>query len=68
LKKISADKIIQANLGEMTLRRIESRLLERYNITVNQGFYEFEKLDTVLREFFGAGAEGLEKKISSAMQ
>jgi hypothetical protein len=63
---VSVDKIIQDNLGEMTLKKIESRLLERYNITVNQGLFEFEKLDTVLREFFGDGAIGLEKRIQKA--
>jgi hypothetical protein len=59
----SADKIIRDNLGEITLKKIETRLLERYNLTVNQGLLEFAKFDSVLREFFGSGAEGLEKKI-----
>ncbi len=60
---VSVDKIIRDNLGEMTLKKIESRLFERYDMTINQGLLEFEKFDTVLREFFGAGAEGLEKKL-----
>ena len=60
---VSVDNIIRDNLGEMTLKKIETRLQERYNITVNQSVLEFEKFDAVLREFFGSGAEGLEKKI-----
>jgi hypothetical protein len=60
---VSVDKIIRNNLGEITLKKIETRLLERYNITISQGLLEFKKFDTVLREFFGSGAEGLEKKI-----
>ena len=64
---VSADKIIRDNLGEITLKKIEGRLLERYNITVNQGLYEFEKFDVVLREFFGNGASGLEEKIKQAI-
>ena len=61
---LSVDEIIRESLGEITLNRIESRLLERYNISINQGLYEFEKFNAVLREFFGAGAEGLVKKNS----
>jgi len=60
---IPVDKIIRDSLGEATLKKIERRLAERYNITVNQGLFEFEKFDTVLREFFGDGATGLEKRI-----
>lgn len=63
---ISVDEIIRENLGKVTLSRIENRLRERYNISINQGINEFEKFDTVLREFFGDGAEGLEKKILEA--
>ena len=63
---VSVEKIIRDNLGDMTLKKIESRLLERYNLTVNQGIFEFEKFDAVLREFFGDGASGLEKRIQRA--
>jgi len=62
----SVSDVIRVNLGEKTLQKIEDRLLVRYNISLNQSLFEFEKLDHVLREFFGEGAEGLEEKILEA--
>ncbi|MGI0041688.1 MAG: helix-turn-helix domain-containing protein [Nitrosopumilaceae archaeon] len=54
---------IEDNLGEDALHKIDNRLFEKYGITINQAILDFQKLDGVLREFFGAGADGLEKKI-----
>ena len=54
---------IEDNLGENTLHKIDNRLFEKYGITINQAILDFQKLDNVLREYFGAGADGLEKKI-----
>ena len=54
---------IEDNLGENTLHKIDNRLFEKYGITINQAILDFQKLDSVLREYFGAGADGLEKKI-----
>lgn len=56
------EKIIQDNLGETTFRSIQHRLFEKHGISITQSIKEFEKLDSVLTEFFGAGAKGLEKK------
>jgi len=58
----SLEKIILDNLGETTVRKIQDRLFEKFGMSINTSMGEFEKLDSVLREFFGAGAEGLEKK------
>ena len=58
----SLKKIIQDNLGETTFHSIQHRLFEKYCISITQSIKEFEKLDSVLTEFFGAGAKGLEKK------
>lgn len=58
---------IEHNLGEDTLHKINNRLFEKYGITINQAIMDFQKVDTVLREFFGAGADGLEKKIFEAV-
>lgn len=58
----SLEKTMLNNLGEITVRKIQDRLFERYGISITQSMEEFEKLDSVLREFFGAGAEGLERK------
>lgn len=54
---------IEDNLGEDAVKKIGNRLFEKYGITINQALMDFQKLDAVLREFFGAGADGLEKKI-----
>ena len=58
----SLDAIIRENLGETTLRRVEQRLFERYGMSLSKAIEDFPKLDSVLREFFGGGAEGLERK------
>ncbi len=58
----SLEKTMLNNLGETTVRKIQDRLFERYGMSITQSMEEFEKLDSVLREFFGAGAEGLERK------
>jgi len=59
----SVGTVIRDNLSEKTLQKIENRLFEKYGITVTQSLEDFQKFDTVLREFFGAGADGLERKI-----
>jgi RNase P/RNase MRP subunit POP5 len=59
----SIRKSIEENLGKSTLNKIESRMMERYNLDVSQSIEEFTKFDRVLREFFGAGASGLESRI-----
>ena len=58
----SLEKIILDNLGKSTFNKIQDRLFEKYGISITTSMEEFEKIDSVLREFFGAGAEGLEKK------
>jgi len=58
----SLDKTIRNNLGEKSIHVIEKRLFEKYGISITQAILEFHKLDEVLREFFGEGAKGLEKK------
>ncbi|AFS82965.1 transcriptional regulator [Candidatus Nitrosopumilus sediminis] len=56
------EKTIQENLGDTTFHSIQNRLFEKYGISITQSIKEFEKLDSVLTEFFGSGAKGLEKK------
>jgi hypothetical protein len=58
----SLEKIIRDNLGETTIHKIQNRLFEKFGISITESMMKFDKLDDVLREFFGAGAEGLEKK------
>lgn len=58
----SLDSIIRENLGDKTVQKIENRLFEKYGISLTQSIEQFNKLDAVLREFFGAGADGLEQR------
>ncbi len=58
----SLNQIIRENLGKQATKKIEDRLFEKFGISLTQAIEEFDKLDLVLREFFGKGADGLEKK------
>jgi len=58
----SLRKSIELNLGKQTLNKIEQRLMERHGLGIVQAIKDFHKFDSVLREFFGAGADGLESK------
>ena len=58
----SLRETIEQNLGKKTLDKIEQRLIERHGMNLTQAIKEFTKFDSVLREFFGAGADGLENK------
>jgi hypothetical protein len=58
----SLDSTIKENLGKSTLQKVEQRLLEKYGISLTQSIQDFTKLDTVLKEFFGDGAEGMERQ------
>jgi hypothetical protein len=58
----SLDTIIRENLGDKTIQKIENRLFEKHGISLTQSIEQFHKLDAVLREFFGAGADGLEQR------
>ena len=59
----SLHSVIQVNLSEQTIKKLDNRLVEKYGITLSQAVEDFQKLDEVLREFFGEGAVGLERKI-----
>ncbi len=56
------EKTIQENLGITTFHSIQNRLFEKYGISITESINDFEKLDSVLTEFFGSGAKGLEKR------
>ncbi len=58
----SLESIIEDNLSSQTLSRIQNRLTERHGMSLKQAIENFSVLDSVLREFFGGGAEGLERK------
>ncbi|MGY5151596.1 MAG: transcriptional regulator [Candidatus Nitrosopumilus sp. bin_6a] len=56
------EKTIQENLGDTTFHSIQNRLFEKYGISITESIKDFEKIDSVLTEFFGSGAKGLEKR------
>jgi len=58
----SLNEIVRKNLGNKVVAKIETRLFEKFGVSLTQGIEEFEKMDLVLREFFGKGADGIEKK------
>ena len=58
----SLRKQIEENLGAEKLEKIEQRLIERHGMNMVQAIKDFHKLDSVLREFFGASADEIEKK------
>lgn len=59
----SLSNVIQDNLSEQTIKKLDDRLVEKYGITLHQAAEDFQKIDEVLREFFGEGAVGIERKI-----
>lgn len=58
---------IRNNLGEKTTQKVEERLFQKYGLSLTQAIEEFQKIDAVLREFFGAGADGLESKFMQSL-
>lgn len=58
----SLESIIRKNLGKQTVNKIEKRLFEKHGISIAESVRQFQKLDLVLREYFGRGADGVEKK------
>ena len=57
----SLSTMVQQKLGKTTYQKIEKRLKERYGITVVEAIRDFQKMDSTLREFFGPGADDMEK-------
>ena len=58
----SLKSTIQKHLGQKTVKKIEKRLFVKFGINFTQSIIEFNKLDAILREFFGPGADGIETK------
>ena len=58
----SLESTLRDNLGKKTVKKVEDRLFTKHGISLTQAMEQFHKIDAVLREFFGAGADGLEGK------
>ncbi|MFB5604677.1 MAG: hypothetical protein ACE5R7_00130 [Nitrosarchaeum sp.] len=64
----SLSNVIEKNLGEKTVQKIERRLFEKFGISWNLALEDFEKIDFVLKELFGEiGALGLERKFCESI-
>lgn len=57
----SLEELILKKLGAKTHQQIKKRLEERYGISVLEAIRDFQKMDATLREFFGAGADEIER-------
>ena len=57
----SLSSMIVQKLGKKTASQIEKRLKDRYGLTMIDAVRDFQKLDATLREFFGPGADDMEK-------
>jgi len=53
--------IIKKKVGIKTYQKIEERLKERYKLTAEQALRDFQRFDATLREFFGPGADSIER-------
>jgi DNA integrity scanning protein DisA with diadenylate cyclase activity len=63
----SLESVIREDLGSRTVQKIENRLFEKFGITLADSIEQFQKLDSILREFFGAAADGLEQKFLNSI-
>jgi hypothetical protein len=59
----SLEITLKEKLGEQTFQKIQARILEKHGIEFKEAIEDFQKLDSVLREFFGSRAEYIEKQI-----
>lgn len=61
------ESMIREKLGQKTCEKIEGRLEQRYNLTLAESIKDFYTLDATLREFFGAGADGIEEDFANKL-
>jgi hypothetical protein len=54
-------ELIRKNWGQKGLQKIEKRLFERYELSLEHCLFEFQKVDEVIREFVGYRIDGLEQ-------
>jgi hypothetical protein len=59
----SLETTLKEKLGGQTFQKIQTRIFEKYGMEFKEAIEDFQKLDSVLRDFFGSGAESIEKQI-----
>lgn len=63
----SLEVTLKEKLGGQTFQKIQARIFEKHGIEFKEAIEDFQKLDSVLREFFGNRAEDIEKQIVDAV-
>lgn len=63
----SLEVTLKEKLGGQTFQKIQARIFEKHGIEFKEAIEDFQKLDSVLREFFGSRAEYIEKQIVDAI-
>lgn len=61
------ESMIREKLGQKTCEKVEDRLRQRYNLGLAESIRDFYTLDATLREFFGAGADGIEEDFANKL-
>lgn len=56
------ETVIKDDLGLRTYKKVEKRILEKYGLEMINAIKNFHEIDVVLREYFGKGADKIEKK------
>ncbi|MGI0088096.1 MAG: transcriptional regulator [Nitrosotalea sp.] len=59
----SLEITLKEKLGVQTFQKIQTRIFEKHGMEFKEAIEDFQKLDSVLREFFGSRAEDIEKQI-----
>ena len=58
---------IKQKFGSKVYLKINKRLAQRFDMKVHDSIADFNKIDSVLREFFGAGADDIEKEFCQSI-
>ncbi|MGC1709318.1 MAG: transcriptional regulator [Nitrosotalea sp.] len=59
----SLEITLKEKLGVQTFQKIQTRIFEKHGMKFKEAIEDFQKLDSVLKEFFGSRAEDIEKQI-----
>ena len=63
----SIRKSLEEDLGKPVMTKIENRLSEKFDSDLYDAVLNFQKMDIVLREIYGKGADGIEDRVFKRM-
>ena len=63
----SIRKSLEEDLGKPIMTEIEKRLSEKFDSDLYDAILNFQKIDIVLREIYGKGADGIEDRVFKKM-